>query len=374
MNGFITMAEDPLMQEAPESCRGPLQGAVFHPAGLRGLLEALHAEAPPRDVNMDKGALRKWEVCALVLRNADRLHDASALLREMYFNATEAQDETPPESGVKGTALVWLSDVHLRLGHPALAQRYIMLTLCEDIIGASGEFTKAKTWGGYWRARAIFGMTDAETESVWKAMFAAHEKGPGMSKFPEWVLQQVDDAWRTELPSTRESGQYVINPLYARHLLANLGLGDGKNLELLTQYFLSCIPGWRAKLRARTPSTDYDVVCTVEGSPDDFRRDLGRYVLCECKDWEKPADFTTMAKFARVLESAKCRCGVLVSRNGVSGEDATKDAAREQLKVYQDTGIAILVLSKTDLEAVAGGRNLIQLLRSKYDQVRLDLA
>lgn len=368
------MPDHPLLAELPPVLRPVLEQATAHPQGLPALLDALDSVAPPNNVNEDNDAMRKWEVCALLLANARRLHDAAALLGQLYLNAIEAQGNSRPKSAVKGTALVWLSEVHLLLGHPALAQRYGMLTLCEDIIAARGDFAGIKNWGGYWRARAQFGMTDAEVEHLCAEMFAAHMKDPSMSRFPEWVLQQIHDEWRTELPATRESGQYIINPHYARHLLAGLGAGDGKNLEVLTQYLLSCVPGWRAKLRERTPSSDYDVVCTLEGSPDDFRRDLGRYLLCECKDQEKPANFTTMAKFARVLESAKCRCGVLVSRNGASGEGTTKNAAREQLKVYQDTGIAILVMNLKDLEAVAGGRNLIQLLRAKYDQVRLDLA
>jgi hypothetical protein len=82
----------------------------------------------------------------------------------------------------------------------------------------------------------------------------------------------------------------------------------------------------------------------------------------------KPADFTTMAKLCRVLDSTKARFGILFSKNGASAE-----ALREQLKVFQDRGIVIVVLGLKDLEAITGGSNLVQLLRSKYEAVRLDL-
>jgi len=84
-------------------------------------------------------------------------------------------------------------------------------------------------------------------------------------------------------------------------------------------------------------------------------------------------DFTTIAKFCRVLDSAKCRSGILFSREGISGEGETRDAEREQLKVFQDRGMAILVVDQSDLDAVAAGENLIVMLRKKYEQVRLDL-
>jgi len=47
--------------------------------------------------------------------------------------------------------------------------------------------------------------------------------------------------------------------------------------------------------------------------------------------------------------------------------------AREQLKVYQDRGIVVVVVDLKDLESVATGQNLISLLRSRYESVRLDI-
>lgn len=126
-------------------------------------------------------------------------------------------------------------------------------------------------------------------------------------------------------------------------------------------------------MRMRSPSTDYDVIGFLEGHFVDFRADLGRYCICECKDWSSKADFTAIAKFCRVLESAKSNCGIIFSKQGVSGERRTVYAERELLKVFQDRGIAILVVSLKELQEVAKGRDFIEMLRSKYEAVRLDL-
>jgi len=80
-----------------------------------------------------------------------------------------------------------------------------------------------------------------------------------------------------------------------------------------------------------------------------------------------------MAKFCRVLDSVKSRFGILFSRTGISGEGAHRDAALEQLKVFQDRGIVIVVVDQKDLDRVAQGANFISLLRSKYERVRLNL-
>src|SRR6266487_5198623 len=84
------------------------------------------------------------------------------------------------------------------------------------------------------------------------------------------------------------------------------------------------------------------------------------------KHWASSGACTVMAKFSRVLDSMKSKFGVLFSREGISGVNQSAFAAREQLKVFQDRGVVIVVVDSGDLVAVASGANLIQILRDKY--------
>src|SRR2546428_7853372 len=177
----------------------------------------------------------------------------------------------------------------------------------------------------------------------------------------------------TAVPSAAEAFFYLASEGYVRWLLSQLGSPDGTALEFLADYLMSCMPGCRTRRRARSGSTDYDVVCSMEGSEVDFRSELGRYFVVESKDWAEPAGFTTMAKLCRVLDSSKAKFGILLSKNGISGVARTTDAAREQLKVYQDRGIVVVVLSLEDLGSIAEGASLIALLRKRYEAVRPDL-
>src|ERR1700683_5202910 len=136
---------------------------------------------------------------------------------------------------------------------------------------------------------------------------------------------------------------------------------------------MSCMPGCRTTRRGKSGSTDYDVICSMEGFDVDFRSELGRYFVCECKDWKKPADFTAMAKFCRVLDSMKSRFGVIFSKQGITGAGRSTDAGLEQLKVFQDRGMVIVVIDEADIRRVVDGANFIQLLRERYEAVRLDL-
>jgi hypothetical protein len=246
-----------------------------------------------------------------------------------------------------------------------------MLTIVDEAIGCKGVYPDG---GGYWRARWVFGMSGRELEDTCAKMSSISQEDIDAGRFPEWVLQRLGDDWKTILPSTAEAAQYVVSQPYLKWLFGRLkGDKSGMQLELLATYLMSSIPGCRAR-KEKSRSTDYDVVCALDAPADDFRRDLGRYFLCECKYWKEPADFTTIAKFARVLESAKCRFGILFSRNGVSGnQDEPKAARRELLKLYHDTGIVVVVVDHEDLRQVVDGASLVVMLRRKYETVRLDL-
>jgi hypothetical protein len=312
-----------------------------------------------------------WHLCGLFYFNLGRFNEALAIFSAMYEHMLQAQLETGTRLH-KGTPLVRISECHLQLQHPVVGKRYLMLTLCEDAIRDKGHIP-ADTTGLYFRmvwergfSHQLLGLYAAK---VWQILTENPEEG----LFPEWIVQELDQDWITEFPSVQEAGLYFVSPRYIKWLHERLGLQHGKVLERLAHYLVSAMPGCRAQMRSKTFSTDYDVVCTPEGLGLDFRSELGRYFICECKDWNAKADFTTIAKFCRVLDAAKCSFGILFSKEGITGEKNTTDAAREQVKVFQQRGMVVVVVSAADIKAVEEGTNFITLLRRKYEQVRLDL-
>jgi hypothetical protein len=273
----------------------------------------------------------------------------------------------------KGMPLLWMAECYAMLGFHTLRKRYLMLALCEDAITGNGIIDPENT-GVYFRLVWRLGMRDEILK--WYANMAKQvaDKNEIESRFPEWVLQQLDQGWMIEFPSPEEANIYAVNGHYVGDLIGRLGGGDGKVLEKLAEYLMVCMPGCRVSRRARTPSTDYDLICSMDGFEFDFRSELGRYFVCECKDWKKPVDYAAMAKFCRVLDSVKSKFGVIFSKRGLSGSGQARFAEREQMKVFQDRGIVIVVIDKSDLECVAKGKNFVNLLRKKYEKVRLDLA
>ncbi len=340
--------------------------------GAAHLSHLLPLTYSPAQVNAETNReCRAWELCGLFYYNLNRPHEALLIFQALYGHMIEAQGEL----GIrvhKGMPLVWIADCYQLMGFAAIGKRYLMLALCEDAITTAGVLP-IDTSGVYIRLVCRCGLADTEFQCYSKQAYELSQDHPAECRYPEWVLQQLDKNWMIEYPSHQEAAIYSTNPAYTEYLIKQLGDQTGHNLEMLADYLLSCMPGCRTTRRCRSHSSDYDIVCSMEGLEVDFRSEFGRYFVCECKDWKSRADFTTMAKFCRVLDSTKSRFGILFSKNGLSGQGTTQDAAREQLKVYQDRGMVIVVVDLEDITKVAKGQSFVSLLREKYERVRLDL-
>jgi hypothetical protein len=338
--------------------------------GAAQLIGVLPKIVPLADVARPEGE-GVWQSCAYFYFNLGRYHEALAVFSAMYDQMLTYQLQQKTRIH-KGMPLVRLSECHSRLNRPMLAKRYLMLTTCEDAMSSKGQIVPEKT-GVYFRLVWERGFSHYLLAKYARDVWEISQQSPDESRFPEWILQELDQDWMIEFPSVEEHGLYFVTIPYIKWLLESLGLSEGKILERLAHYLVSMMPGCRALMRSKTYSTDYDVVGIPEGLGLDFRSELGRYFLCECKDWNAKADFTTMAKFCRVLDAAKCSFGILFSKEGITGEKTTSDAAREQVKVFQQRGTVVVVVSQADVEAVAEGANFITMLRKKYERVRLDL-
>ena len=194
-------------------------------------------------------------------------------------------------------------------------------------------------------------------------IFNTYKKNTANSIYPEWILQEIDNDWISDYPTLSELYVYKPNLAYIQNVLKSLpDDSTGNGLERLAEYILSIVPGFRTYRRVRSETTDYDILCNVEGISMDYRAELGRYFICECKKWKDPADVTSILKFCSVLDSAKCKSGIIFSEKGISsGKSKDKFAERELLKAFQINGTTILVVDHSDLESISKGKNLISL-------------
>lgn len=364
--------KDPAWITELKSLDGSIVELLSKPDGYIKILAYLKTKFNPKEVSTEGDNQRIWELVGFTYKQASRYFEAITIFLALYEQMIEHQ-KAISSSVHKGMPLVWISDCYAELNYPAHAKRYLMLTLCEDAIREKGDISPDKS-GVYYRLVWKFGLSDDQVNEYAKKIYGLYLSEPHISLYPEWILQELDHAWMTEIPSPSESTLYKANLHYVGCLINQLGGGDGLALERLASYLLSCIPGCRTIKRLRTQSSDYDVICTLDGHNIDFRSQLGRYFVCECKDWDKPVDFSTTAKFCRVLDSVKCQFGIIFSKNGISGSGRLKYADREQLKMYQNRGTVIAVIDGDNLNSILYGSNFLELLRAKYEVVRLDIS
>lgn len=326
---------------------------------------------PPSSLfRSDEKPFRLWEAIGRFFLFTGRYHEALPIFSALYEHLLAAQDEADVKLH-KGNPLLWMIECYVGLGFRSISKRYVMLTLCEDAVGYHGNIDP-QTSGLYFRAVWHHGISDFDLKRYAALAYEQYQKNPKEGRYPEWLLQNLDKHWMDESPSSAEVFVYTTNARYINHLLKGVGDETGKSWEFLCDYILSCMPGCRTQRRVRARSGEYDIICSVNGQDLDFRSELGRYFVCECKDWATPTDFTQMAKFCRILDATKSRFGVLFSTKRITGEKTHTEARNEQMRVYYDRGIVIVCIDISDIRDVAQGANFIRLLRDRYERIRLD--
>lgn len=350
-----------------------LHDSVNRRGGAPQVIHRLVADIRPEQVSHDSLELRLWVTVGTEYEKQGRFYEAMAVYQALYDHILAFQTAAEKEQRAhKGDPLFGIAQCRHALSHRVLACRYYMLAACEDAITWEGRVLPNVT-GAAFRLVWQYGLSDHRLRRYFSDIWDMYRKRSMLGLFPESILQDLDHEWISGVHDMQEASLYVVNGPYVRFLMEELGQGDGKALERLAHYLITMMPGCRAYRDVKSQSFQYDVVGVFEGPVHDFRSDAGRYFICECKDWNDPADVTVLGKLCRVLDAAKCKFGVLFSREGISGTGRTLNAEREVLKMYQDRGVVIAVVTLEDLEEVAKGMNFVTMLRSKYERIRLDL-
>ena len=299
-----------------------------------------------------------------------RLFEAIAIHRELYQLMCKAQEGY--EWIHKGHALVRLREWHRRLEHPWHEEKYLLLTLVEDAIREQGAIV-VEHGGIYYRFRWEDGRSDAEFRKLSAACWRIFSEKLPDREFPEAIVAQLGSGVFKRTAAHAEADLYEINTTYASRLYQETESGDWKALERLAAYQLSCIPGFEVEMQKRSRSSIFDVFIRIRGRYVDFRRDLGTYMLGECKNWKKAVGPDIIAYLAHNLTLHECSAGILFSKKGFTGTKAVKNAALTVLRAYHHSGRIILVLDLNDFQRVSQGESLQEVLREKYEQVRFDL-
>ena len=361
----------PTILEAIKALPQELQRLLVRLEGARFSSEWLKQKYP-KEAFRDSAseAVFNWDITGMWFASQNRLYEALSIHSELYSLMCAAQ------SGHgwihKGLALVRLRDWHRQLGHPWHEERYLLLTLIEDAIRAKGSIVPEKT-GIYHRFRWEHGRNDAEFNEIAERSWKTFSDNSDLHEFPEEILCRLGSSLSKRAAAYTEADLFEINVEYASVLYKRAHQKDWRALERLASYELSCIAGFGVESQKQTSASVFDVLIRLRGEFVDFRKELGTYIIGECKDWEKPVGTESIAYLAQNLTFHECAAGILFSWNGISGSTDMRFAALTVLRAYHHSGRFILVLDKEDFGQAAAGKPLQEILREKYEEVRFDV-
>jgi Holliday junction resolvase-like predicted endonuclease len=142
-------------------------------------------------------------------------------------------------------------------------------------------------------------------------------------------------------------------------------LEHGRALEQLVAYLLGCVPGLKViGTDVRTHAEELDVVAYNEQQDRAFRA-WETVVFVECKNWSEPVGAAEIAVFQEKLRTRSLKFGLLVAREGVTGDaDGYRDATLK-IREAMSLGYRIVVLTLDDLEAVTGAEAFSELVLNR---------
>lgn len=265
-----------------------------------------------------------------------------------------------------------LADLYLRTHDDGAALWWTLHTQADDILGQHEHGGGA----GKEKLRTIMGMSEEALEELnsltsqnRRLVEEQHMGDWGQPwGFPEDAILRF--ALRTPAYATlftRESSirEYPLAQAYFRALLsrldsANTSVEKGLALEDIASYLFLLIPGWvpSRNLLAEDQVFESDLLVRNLYHPGNLSAELmGRHFLVECKNWANPVGVRDVGYFLYRMRLTHAIFGVIFASSGVTGNTNDEKAARGLIrKAFHEDGNICIILSRTDLNALADGR------------------
>lgn len=292
---------------------------------------------------------------------------------DCYYNIQEECGERIH----KGTPLQCLGRIYRYLGQLEQSRKYHVLAFIEDVLNLKGTIPK----GSFLVSpasivlRRTFRMRDLELTSLQD--FVSKIKINKKIPYPEEILLE----WTAEneknqaisIARSREESLYKVNFPYLRRLL-NSAVKDstGKALESLATYLFSCVDGFEPIPCKTTNTFHFDLIIRNLIKDNSLWETLGDYIGVECKNISRTVTAQQLNHFIHKLRLHNMKCGIVFTRKGISGikYKGLTYGRLIQVKTFNKDGIVIFDITKSELDRISNGDNLLSLLLRKYESIR----
>jgi hypothetical protein len=147
----------------------------------------------------------------------------------------------------------------------------------------------------------------------------------------------------------------------------------GKILEKIAFYLFSSIENIIIIKNKRTKDYEIDLILRNNNLNHPILGLFGEYLLVECKNWSKTVDVGQVNHFLSKMKFHNCKCGILISKKGMSGsKEDIKAANLTKLKEFHKYGQIMMEITLEDLKNISMGTNLLSILLREYENIRFD--
>lgn len=317
-----------------------------------------------------------WQLQREVARYNNLL--AETICRWWYKTVLREQDRDQ-ERYHKGTPLMNIANYNLARGKVRSGRRYASLAMIEDALTEPGRYKSFSAWSFLSHSLRI-----SERELSDLATFAQkackERKNTIECRCPEKLLADFLSDPKCFKVRDTERDLFDINLGLAEELLKRVrSVTDpnekGRTLENLAEYLFFSVEGFEVYGK-NVGTQDYEMDLVIRNSIDTdvIFEEFGRYLLVECKNWDKPVGVREINHFLAKIRFHDCKTGVLLSKSGISGErsdDELRHGKLTILKAFYNDKIIIIVLDEGELESIVkGDDNLLSVLLKNYEKVK----
>lgn len=155
---------------------------------------------------------------------------------------------------------------------------------------------------------------------------------------------------------------------------AEISKEKGKFLEDLSQALFDVYPYLIFyKRNHRYDSGEIDVIFKVKTVPGTLFAQFSDVMIIECKNWKDKVGANEVRNFDGKLQAVDARVGVIVSKEGITGDkDYIRDAMRELKRIWDSRRTLIVVLTFSDLEKIISiEENMYDFLENKCLDIKI---
>jgi hypothetical protein len=303
----------------------------------------------------------------------DRLNELQALDNKRYH---------------KGAPAMYFGRLYHALGEFQPAAWFFVMTIVEDVLSKKIDIQDTLAAKDL---RNSFGWNEANIKAIAETALELNTQQPEL-RHPEIVA--VDLLRKGKLnfpPPAKNESEIPINRTLLNQLICDLSNGQStdekkKSLEFLASYLAVTLPSVKIKANVKafeqgnTFEHEIDLVVIQQGQPTYLLEALGRHFLIECKNLKDKdgVGVPDLNHFLAKIRFHGCKCGVIFSRNGLSGdkgkEAGLKYARLTQLRWYHQDGCIVIVINEAQLrEMVTSSISFAELLLQGYESVKFSI-